>query len=122
MSFEPRGYAKKLIDAMRAADDPLRIWTPDEAGQAMGVERRFIAARLRAVVQAGLIHAHYRSARRVDGYSLELPAAETEFSAQLWSDGDMVCTGLEVGDDGRVLIKREQLAAIKRLVMGQVVP
>jgi hypothetical protein len=123
MSYEPRGTVKKLMDAMQRAGDPQRVWTCDEAAKAMGVPKKGIAARLRCAVNAGLLQVHHRSPRRIEGYSLEAAAEEAEaFSAQLWNDGDLVLAGVEIGDDGRVLIKCDQVAQVKRLLTGQIAP
>lgn len=59
-------------------------------------------------------------------FAWSLPEAEDEtpepFNASLWLDGDLVIYGAQHTEDGGVLVTKEQLAHLKRLIAWSPAP
>lgn len=118
MSMQPRGKVKLLIDAMQA--DPSHVvWTPAEAASVMGITKQAVSSHLQPAFRRGWLFKSVEN--RQLRFSLQGPEEEpAQFTAALWADGDLVLNGVQISEDGGVLLTREQVVQVKRLLLGQV--
>jgi DNA-binding transcriptional ArsR family regulator len=126
MSYTPRGHVKTILDGM-AKDSPELEWTAQELADLAGIDRLTVSSTLRVAVKNEAVYAQRKGREFV--YSLtpyeveaEEPAEPVKFSAAMWDDGDLVIYGAQQTDDGGVLLSKEQLATIKRMVAWSPAP
>lgn len=129
----PRGAVKRLLEHM-AARPHHPLWEPDEVANLLGCPKLQIHTRLRHARDNGLIYVHHQSPRKVK-YSLQPPpegqtppddqagegAADepgSDFSACLWSDGELVLRGVRSQEDGSLILTADQVTTVKALLTG----
>lgn len=113
--------AAKAIEHLQSLEDGVRLSSEDLAA-AIGYEGASLSQCLAGARRRGELDAE-RAGR---GFVWFLPQAQdntpVEFSASLWLDGDLVIYGAQEMDDGGVLLTKDQLAQIKRMVAWSPAP
>jgi hypothetical protein len=123
MEYRPRGHALKILEGMAGHASDLE-WTTEELAGLAGIDKRAVATTMRVAVREEKLFAQKRG--RATYYSLtsfevgdaapEEDAEPVPFNAALWADGDLVVYGAQANEDGSVTLKRDQVAAVKRLI------
>ena len=128
MKYTPRGNVKTILDTMAAQSAELE-WSAQELADIAGIEKLAVSSTLRCALQHEAIFAQRRGREFV--YSLTAYAEDgaTEeasepvpFNAALYLDGDLIVYGAQEMEDGGMLITKEQLAHLKKLIAWSPAP
>jgi hypothetical protein len=121
MSYTPNGKAALLLTEMKKRGDGAEVMA-QEAAEIMDVSVLNVSQTLKSCVAHGFIHRQKRGKCSV--YSLTPFPVEFEqisaqdFSAALWSDGDLIMFGLTEVEGGGFKVEASHVVTLARLLSG----
>jgi hypothetical protein len=111
-------HHQRLIEFLQQNPETETVSSPEVAG-IIDKPLNQITALMRGAVQRGQLYS--TKIKGIRHYSLnKFPEEEPEFSASLWTDGDLVIRGFQENRDGSVTIGRAGMIELRRLLTGQI--
>jgi hypothetical protein len=120
-----RGRVAVLVDWLKAHPEVREI-PGKQAGEIMGVRTPNVFSTITVAIKHEALFSRREGRQRffsLTPYPVDPQPERPPFSGSLWHDGDLAIAGrgIEVREDGSVLIEADAVAVIKRLLNGTVV-